>query len=129
MRSAFAALALLAVAACGGGSNPTSAQFQPEIVNQPDSFAFQVTAVQNGSGHFAYTWQNSGTAAKIDQSASISAGTVTLLVKDAAGAQVYSGSLATGGSYATSAGAAGAWTIEVDFGQATGTMNFRAQKL
>jgi hypothetical protein len=76
-----------------------------------------------------YTWQNTGTKATIDISSAISAGAVTLVVKDAAGAQVYSSSLATNGSFPTVSGQAGAWTILVDFTNATGTINFRAQRL
>jgi hypothetical protein len=129
MRRLFGAVVLVAVMACGGSNNPTSAQFQPEIVNNPDSFAFQVTAVQNGSATLAYTWQNSGAQASINQSSAISAGTVTLVVKDAAGAQVYSGTLAQDGTFTTNPGVPGAWTIHVEFASATGTMNFRAQKL
>lgn len=130
MRSLFCAVLLVAAIACGGSSNnPTSAQFQPEIVNNPDSFAFQVTAVQNGSATLAYTWQNSGAQASINQSSAISAGTVTLVVKDAAGTQVYTGPLTQNGTSATTPGVPGAWTIHVEFANATGTMNFRAQKL
>ncbi len=129
MRKLVRAVTLLGAIACGG-SNPLNPQYQPQITNVTDSFALQLTGVQNGSASLVYTWQNTGTAATVDRSSSISGGTVTLLIKDAAGVQVYSGPLnGQAGSVSTSAGTAGAWTIEVDFSNATGTINFRVQKL
>ena len=130
MRRLLAAVALLGAVACGSGNNPTNPAYQPEIVNLTDSFSFQLTGVQNGAGSLPYTWQNTGTKATIDRSSSISAGTVTLTLKDSAGATVYTGPLnGVSGSVQTAVGAAGAWTIIVGFSGATGTINFRAQKL
>ncbi len=128
MRKLVGVVALLGAVACGGTS-PVSPRYQPEVVNQPDSFALQLTGVQNGSGSLSYTWQNSGTAASVDRSSSITQGTVTLVIRDAAGQQVYSGPLnGQTGSVPTSPGTPGAWTIEVTFANATGTINFRVQK-
>ncbi len=128
MRRLLAAALLLGALACGGNS-PMNPSYQPQIINSTNSFQFQLTGVQDGSGSFSYTWQNSGTHASIDRSSSISAGTVNLTLKDSAGAVVYSAPLnGASGSVATaSAGAAGGWTIVVDFVNATGTINFRAQ--
>ena len=127
---AVVSTAAISIAACGGdGSAPLQPQYQPEIVNVTDSFAFQLTGVTNSHGTLSYTWHNTGTMASIDRSSSISAGIVTLTVRDAAGAQVHQGPLnGTTGSVATTAGAAGNWTIVVDFVDTTGTINFRAQK-
>ncbi len=128
----LAAASLLALAlACGSdsGSSPVQAQYQPQIANLTDSFAFQLTGVSNGDGALSYTWHNTGTMASVDRSSAITAGTVTLTLRDAAGAQVYQGSLVGAtGSVSTAAGAAGDWTVVVDFAHATGTINFRAQK-
>ncbi len=136
MKKTLLALALLALAFLGvacGGNDPMNPTYQPQIVNDPANakFEFQLTGVQSGTGHYAYTWQNPSTTATVDRSSSISAGTVTLRIKDAAGtpAVVYEGALnGATGSVATSAGTPGAWTIEVDFANATGTINFRVQK-
>lgn len=129
MRRVFAATLLLGAVACGG-NDPINPKYQPQIVNLTDSFSFQLTGVQNGDGSLPYTWQNTGTRATVDRSSSITAGTVTLTLKDSAGATVYTGPLnGASGSVATGTGAAGAWTIVVDFTGATGTINFRAQKL
>ncbi|GAC1641658.1 MAG: hypothetical protein NVS4B2_31190 [Chloroflexota bacterium] len=128
MRNLLAALVLLMTFACGG-SPVLNPKYQPEVTNLTNSFGFQLTGVQNGTGTLSYTWQNTGTRATIDTSSAISAGTATLVLKDAVGAQVYAGSLATNGSLPTMSGQAGAWTIVIDFTNATGTINFRAQTL
>lgn len=128
---AAASIAALSITACGDDPSPVLApQYQPEITNLTDSFSFQLTGVMNGSGTLSYSWQNTGTLASIDRSSSIGGGTVTLTLRDAANAQVYQGPLnGTTGSVTTGpAGAAGTWTIVVDFVDTTGTINFRAQK-
>jgi hypothetical protein len=132
LRAAVVASVLaVLVAGCGSGSSsPIQPQYQPQIINLTDSFAFQLTGVTNGDGSLSYTWQNTGTAASIDRSSSITGGTVTLTVRDAANAQVYQATLGGAtGSVSTAAGVAGNWTILVDFVHTTGTINFRAQKL
>ncbi len=126
MRRMLAAALLLGAVACGGNS-PMNPAYQPQIVNNTNSFQFQLTGVQNGSGSFSYTWQNTGTHASIDRSSSISAGTVNLTLKDATGAVVYNQPLNGTSGSVQAPGTAGAWTIIVDFASATGTINFRAQ--
>ncbi len=126
---AISTLGLISVLACGGSSAPVQSQYQPQITNATDSFAFQLTGVTNGDGTLSYSWNNTGTAASIDRSSSITSGTVTLTLRDSTSALVYQGSLdGVSGSVATGTGVAGAWTIVVDFAQASGTINFRAQK-
>lgn len=124
-----AILAVAALLACGGGSSPLQAQYQPQITNAPDSFAFQLTGVLDGGGTFAYAWRNTGASATIDRSSSISGGSVMLTLRDAGGAVVYQAPLeGVTGSTATAAGAPGDWTVTVEFTHATGTVNFRAQR-
>lgn len=116
------------LAACGSDSNPTSPGVEPEIVNKPDSFEFQVTDVAGFTGTLEYAWQNSGPAANIDQSVSMESGSVILTLFDDAGTQVYSGDLAVDGSFASSSGEAGSWMIRVQMVQTRGTLNFRTEK-
>jgi hypothetical protein len=133
MRRFIRATALLvllaAISACGGGSsNPIAPQFQPQVINNVDSFSFQVTGVQNASSTLNYSWQNSGTTATVNQSASISGGSATLVILDASGTQVYSQSLSANGTFVTAAGTTGLWTIRVVFSGTNGTVNFRSDK-
>jgi hypothetical protein len=125
-------LAVLLLAACGGSdgsTNPLNPVNEPEIANLPDDFSFQVTGVDDGSGTFTYAWQNSGTAATVDRSSDVTAGAVFLTVRDANGAVVLSDPVPWSGSVTTATGAAGSWSIQVAFDHASGSVNFRAQKL
>ena len=115
----------LALAACG---EDTLAPFQPEIGNAADSFQFQVTALTNVTTTVEYPWQNTGTSANVNQSASLSAGTASVTITDATGATVYSRALTDNGTFQTSAGQAGSWRIRVVLQGASGAVNFRVQK-
>lgn len=110
---AAALAALVMVAACNDG--PTAPGIQPQIVNITDSFSYQVSAIQGFTGTYTYTWQNTGTLARITHSSDAGAtGTATVVVRDAAGTQVYSGALVSSGQPMSSpAGVAGAWTVNV----------------
>ncbi len=131
-RVAVAASVLLLFAeflgGCGGGGNALNPQFQPQVTNQADNFQFQTTGITNITQTLTYTWQDSGTAANINQACSITAGTATLTILDANGAQVYSASLANNGTFSSTSGASGAWTIKVVLSGVSGTLNFRVQK-
>jgi hypothetical protein len=121
----LAAVALVLAAAC---EDDSLAPFQPEIGNATDNYQFQVTALRDVSTTVEYDWQNTGTVANVNQSTSLSAGTATLVIRDAQGAQVYRRSLVENGTFQTSAGAAGRWRIRVELAGATGAVNFRVQK-
>ena len=108
--------ALVLVAACGDG--PTAPPgIQPQITNLTDGFSFQITSLNDVTGTFDYTWQNTGTLAKVTHSSNAGpTGTATLTLRDAAGTQVYTGPLASSGEPVSApAGVAGAWTISVVF--------------
>ena len=125
--AAFATLAF--VAACGDG--PTAPGIQPQITNLTDAFSYQVSAIQNATAAYTYTWQNTGTTAKITHASDAGAtGTATLTVRDAAGAQVYSGDLLSSGQPVTApAGIAGAWTIKIVYSNYSNTqVNFGVMK-
>ena len=124
--AAFAGLAL--TASCGSDNNALAPQFQPEVSNQTDTFQFQATGVDGVTQTLSYTWSNTGTAANIDQSCSLTQGSATLTLRDPSGTVVYTRNLADGGSFQTSSGTAGNWRILVVLDGAHGTMNFRAQK-
>lgn len=111
-----------------GDDGPTSPGVNPEISNLPDNFQYQVTNVQNYTNIATYTWQNTGTQANVDQSTTVTGGTATLVIRDATDAQVYSRSLADNGSFTTTVGAPGSWTIRVLYSAADANVNFRVQK-
>ena len=122
---AVALAALVMVAACGDG--PTAPGIQPQIVNIADSFSYQVSAIQGFTGTYTYTWQNTGTLARVNHSSDAGAtGSATVVVRDAAGTQVYSGQLVSSGQpMSTPAGVAGAWTINVVYSSYSNTqVNF-----
>ena len=119
-------IAVALVPACT--NSPTSPGIEPEIANVPDNFEYQVSSIKNYSGTASYTWQHSGTTANINLATTGSAGGATLIVLDADGTAVFSRSLAENGTFVTSLGSAGTWTIRVVYESFTGTVNFRAQR-
>ena len=121
--------ALVLVAACGDG--PTAPGIQPQITNLTDSFSYQVSSIQGFTGTYTYTWQNTGTLARITHASDAGAtGTATISVRDAAGTQVYSGQMVSSGQpLSAPAGVAGAWTISVVYSNYSNTqVNFGVMK-
>ena len=99
-----------------------------QVANNPDTFQFQVTDMENFSKNLEYAWTNSGTSATVNQACSITGGDATLVIKDAAGATVYARSLKENGTDTTATGASGSWLILVGLSKTDGTINFRVQK-
>lgn len=123
------AAALLLLFAVGGCGDDSSAGKDLQVSNVADSFQFQVTDTKNYSHTYSYTWANSGTMATVNQSSSISGGDATLVLKDNSGTTVYTRSLKQNGTFSTTAGVAGNWTVQLLANKVSGTLNFRAQKL
>jgi hypothetical protein len=100
--------------ACSDATQPPPG-IQPQITNNPDAFSYQLTNLDNVTGTYDYTWQNTGTVARVTHSSNAGAtGTAVLTLRDAAGTQVYSGALvSTGQPLSSPAGVAGAWTIRL----------------
>jgi hypothetical protein len=122
----IALAALVFVAACS--SDPVAPPgIQPQITNLTDAFSFQITNLNNVTGTYDYTWQNTGTVARVTHSTNAGAtGTATLVLRDAVGTQVYSGTLASSGQpLSAPAGVAGAWTVRLVFtGYSNAQVNF-----
>jgi hypothetical protein len=124
-----AVTALVWMTACG--DSPTAPGIQPQITNNTDAFSYQVTDIESFTGTYSYTWQNTGTVAKVTHASDAGAvGTATLSVLDANGTLVYSGELATTGEpLTTPAGVAGAWTIRLVYEAYSNTqVNFAVLK-
>ena len=127
--SVAAAAALALVAGCG--DEATAPGIEPQITNISDAFSYQVSSIENFSGTHSYTWQNTGTVAKITHASDAGAtGSATITVRDAAGTQVYSGQLLSTGEPVTDpAGAAGAWTVTIAYSDYSNTqVNFAVLK-
>ena len=122
----WAPAGFIILAACS--DNAAAPGREPEIVNAPDNFQYQISDIQDYSGTQTYSWQNSGTTATVNQSAAITNGTATLVLSDANGLQVYSRSLADNGTFSSGAGVAGTWTIRVTYSGVDATVNFRVDK-
>jgi hypothetical protein len=97
---------------------------QLEVSNNPGIFEWQVTALDKVTQTLTYSWTNPGTLANVNQSSSVSSGTATVHVSDQSGTEVYSRSLGQNGTFQTSAGATGAWTVVVTLDEVSGTLNF-----
>jgi hypothetical protein len=124
-----AAFAFLLGAAVSCSSSTSLAPFQPQISNAADNFQLQATGVTNVATTLTYSWSNSGTRATINHSTVTTAGSTLLVIRDGAGATVYSKALSASLNEATSAGQAGTWSIQLTLTNYSGTLNFRAQKL
>jgi hypothetical protein len=120
---------LLIFGTLSGCGNDPLAPFQPQISNAADNFQLQATNVTNVTTTAAYTWVNSGTRATINHSTTTAAGSTLVMIKDAAGATVYSTALSPSLNESTTVGQAGTWLIQLTLTNYSGTLNFRAQKL
>lgn len=120
--------AAIMVAACDEGDSTIGPQNQLEVGNAANTFQWQVSALSNVTQTLHYTWANSGTVANVNQSSSLGGGSAQLRIQDAGGAQVYARSLAENGTFQTTAGTAGNWTVTVTLTKVNGTLNFRLQK-
>lgn len=128
-RTCRVAAFVVLVGAVAGCSSNSLAPFQPQISSAADNFQLQATNVSNVTTTLTYTWSNSGTQATINHATTTTFGSTLLVIKDAAGATVYSKALAASLNEPTSAGQAGTWSIQLMLTNYSGTLNFRAQKL
>lgn len=124
----IAVVILLATVGCSRRQSLNNPAFQPQITNQTDNFALQATNVTNVTQTLQYPWQNTGTSANVNQATVLTAGTATLTILDAAQQQVYTNSLTANGTFPTTTGTTGNWTIRLVLSGVSGTLNFRVQK-
>lgn len=88
-------------------------QFLPKVNNAKDSFQFQIQGLGNLSPNVRYNWKHTGNVAAVEQGCSIARGKAKLVINDGAGKEVYARDLSEQGTFYTSAGMAGKWTIQV----------------
>jgi hypothetical protein len=126
----FSMILLIIIVGCSDNPPATSFDnFQPEIVNNVDAFEFQITDATHVTTTVNYSWENTGAQASINHSSVIVQGVGSVTLLDADGTQVYTSSLLASSTDQSSAGTAGTWTVRVTFSNASGTMNFRCEKL
>lgn len=114
--------------ACSDSGNVIGPENSPEVANLTDSFQWQVTNLDQVTQTLTYTWVNTGTSANVDQSSSLTGGTATVRLSDSEGTVVFEGDLSEGGSFQSSTGVAGDWSVRVVLTRASGSFNFRLQK-
>lgn len=119
------ALAVTVIAACSDPLSP----FQPEVTSATDNFQLQATGVSGLTSTITYDWANTGTRATVNHSTVTTAGSASIVVRDAAGTIVYSKALSSSLNEPTSVGVAGGWKIDLVMTNYSGTINFRVQKL
>ncbi len=122
-------VSLALTTACGSGNSALNPAFQPQISNQPDNFQFQVSNTTSVTQTLTYPWSNSGTAASVNQACTSPPNVAFVTLKDSKGIVLYSGDLSANGTYSSLQGATGNWTIIVTLTKASGTINFRVQKM
>jgi hypothetical protein len=122
-----AVAALVVLAACEQRIESPSL-FQPQVINLPNEFTLQATSLANVTDAKVYTWQNDSTTAMVSQIPDALTGDATLVVFDATGHQVYQHSLGDTGTFTTTAGAAGLWSVRLRLDDATGAFTFRLEK-
>lgn len=111
-----------------GGPTGTGVGGDPQIANNTDDFQWQLSGATNFSTGGGYSWRNTGTAARVNISNSISSGSGTVLVLDATGRTVWSGSLTNNGTFTSQSGPTGEWRVEILPSGVSGSMNIRVQK-
>jgi hypothetical protein len=118
--------AALVILACSE-DNIIGPENQLEVVNDTNSFEWQVTGLDNVSQTVIYFWEMTGTTANVNQSGTLTGGSATVTIRDQIHAEVYTASLGTTGTFTTSTGTTGTWAIQVVLEGATGTLNFRVE--
>ncbi len=122
-------LVIICVFAISRCSDNTLAPFQPQVTSATDNFQLQATGVRSRSATLNYSWENTGTRAKINHSTTTSLGTARLIITDAGSTQVYEKTLVPSLSDTATIGTPGTWTIRLVLSNYSGTLNFRVQKL
>lgn len=129
IKGAVTLLAFAVVLIFSNCNDSSLAPFEPEVTNATDNFQMQATGVRNRTTTLTYSWENTGTRAKVNHSTTTTAGTARLVIEDSEGAQVYDETLVPSLDGSTTPGAVGEWTIRLELDHYSGTLNFRVEKL
>ena len=102
---------------------------EPMLDNQPDQFDIGYGPLENHTETLQYTWQNSRANAEVygnssDVTVTVQ-GTLTLIILDGAGVEVYRSNLTGESAHAyTGTGTPGSWTIRLEMSNFTGATWF-----
>ena len=125
--SALVMLTALALTASCDTRAPSDPLYDAQVVNLRNDLAVQVVGLEDVTGILQYTWQNDGTAANVVQAPTGLLGSATLFILDGAGVQVYQRSLAENGTFATTTGVPGNWTVRMRLEEASGAVTLRVK--
>jgi hypothetical protein len=114
----------LAAIACADPTGP----FVPVISNETDNFSISAPGLENVTTTQIFAWDNTGTAATVVQSSNFTRGSGTLTILDAAGTEVHVRDLSTAGTFQTTTGVSGEWTIHMLIRNVHGSLSFTVQK-
>jgi hypothetical protein len=120
--SLWALAGALGLAACN--NNTVGPNDNLQVSDSTDAFAFSDGLLAQDTQTLTYTWQNTGTIADVHQTSAVTSGSPNLTIRDNDGKPVYVTTLSDTGSFQTSAGAAGAWTVELDLQGVSGYLQF-----
>lgn len=121
----------LGVVACGDSPTSTPPGVEPQVTNNTDAFAYQLSDLDGATGSYDYTWQNTGTLANVTHASDAGdTGSATVSIRDADGTEVYAGLFASSGEVTSSpTGTPGPWTIRVTYANYSNTqVNFAVIK-
>ena len=118
---------VLIVSGCGGKNLLTDSDFQAQLTNETDNFAFQASNLDGVTQTIQWTWQNTGTNATVTHASAITAGSATLTILDSDGQQLHSQPLAPSGTSGLGSGSPGGWIIRLALTDAEGTIDFEVQ--
>ncbi len=117
-------------AACSSTSaNLIGPSNQLQVTDTTNNYQFQVSALSGVTQTLKYNWLNTSDSASVNQASTLTAGSAMLTILDSTGTQLYQASLVNNGTFKTLAGHAGTWQIQVVLSGASGTLNFRVQKI
>lgn len=123
-------LAAGSVLACSSTSaNVLGPSNQLQVTDTTDNFQLQATAMASITQTLPYNWKNTSDSASVNQASTLTAGTATLTIQDSTGTVLYTKDLTSNGTFKTAVGHAGTWMIKVVLSGASGTINFRVQKI
>lgn len=125
--SSFALAALALLAGCDTRF-PTLPRFEPQVINTPNDFGLQVAALEQVTELVEYTWRNDSSSTSVTQAPTNLTGDASLFILDGAGKQVYQRSLAENGTFPTTTGMPGEWTIRVRLTEVSGGLSLRLKK-